>query len=382
MATLLDDLRKAAKKKAASTKFYSLEKIDATGALYRMIIGERSNGKTYAVLDRILYNYAHGYGKGAIIRRWGEDFKGGNGNQMFTAHVDNNLVRKYTNSKWESVVYKSKAFYLAKFDEDLNKTVLDEEPFCYAFALNDMEHTKSVSYPGVTTILFDEFLTGAYYIPNEFRLFSNTLSTIIRQGDYRPIIYLCANTVSKVSPYFTGFGIKHVDHIKQGTIQLYQYGDSGCTLALEYCENLASKGGSKASDVYFAFDNPSLKMITEGAWEMEIYPHCPVKFVPKDIRYTFFIVFEENIYQCEIIKKDRLEFLYIHDKTTPLQNEDKDLIYCTEYDPRSNWTRNLLRPRNPRESVILSYFQHDNVYYQDNEVGDMIENYRKWCTQN
>ena len=33
------------------TKYYSLKKLNETGALYRIAIGRRSNGKTYAVLD-------------------------------------------------------------------------------------------------------------------------------------------------------------------------------------------------------------------------------------------------------------------------------------------------------------------------------------------
>ena len=33
-----------------NNKFYSLNKINKIGAVYNMIIGERSNGKTYAVL--------------------------------------------------------------------------------------------------------------------------------------------------------------------------------------------------------------------------------------------------------------------------------------------------------------------------------------------
>ena len=34
-------------------------------------------------------------------------------------------------------------------------------------------------------------------------------------------------------------------------------------------------------DVYFAFNNPKLQMITSGAWEMAIYPHNKVKYKPK-----------------------------------------------------------------------------------------------------
>ena len=38
-------------------KYYSLSKIDAKDATYNLIIGERSNGKTYAMLTKVLKQY-------------------------------------------------------------------------------------------------------------------------------------------------------------------------------------------------------------------------------------------------------------------------------------------------------------------------------------
>ena len=38
---------------ATKTKYYSLTEILKKKAIYNMIIGERSNGKTYSVLERL-----------------------------------------------------------------------------------------------------------------------------------------------------------------------------------------------------------------------------------------------------------------------------------------------------------------------------------------
>ena len=64
-----------------SNAFYSLDKILAQNADYNIIYGERSNGKTTAVLrygldDHIKSGYVNQI---AIVRRWEEDFKGKNG---------------------------------------------------------------------------------------------------------------------------------------------------------------------------------------------------------------------------------------------------------------------------------------------------------------
>ena len=44
-------------KKAVKPQFYRLDAIDEKDTLYNMIIGERSNGKTFAVLERIIKRY-------------------------------------------------------------------------------------------------------------------------------------------------------------------------------------------------------------------------------------------------------------------------------------------------------------------------------------
>lgn len=36
---------------------------------------------------------------------------------------------------------------LSKNDETLDRLVTQDEPFCFGFALSDMEHDKSTSYP-------------------------------------------------------------------------------------------------------------------------------------------------------------------------------------------------------------------------------------------
>ena len=67
------------KENKGEVKYYSLAPILSKDCLYNVIFGERSNGKTYAVLYRIIEQYVkHGH-QGALIRRWKEDFRGKRG---------------------------------------------------------------------------------------------------------------------------------------------------------------------------------------------------------------------------------------------------------------------------------------------------------------
>ena len=139
-------------------KYYSLTNILSKNADYNAIIGERSNGKTYAVLKRIIEKYSEKNIQGALIRRWADDFKGKRGASMFDALVSNNEISKATKGMWTDVYYFSSRWYMCKYDDEGNRT-LDDKPFCFGFALTGMEHDKGTSFPGIGNILFDEFIT-------------------------------------------------------------------------------------------------------------------------------------------------------------------------------------------------------------------------------
>lgn len=357
--------------------YYTLKSILDKKAQYNMIIGERSNGKTYACLKYALEHYVNNNEQVAYVRRWKDDFKGNRGLNLFESLVANKEVEKLTKGKWTNIYYYSGRWYLCKYD-DKNVRVCDNTPFAFGFALSSMEHDKSVSYPNVTTIIFDEFLTRGIYIKDEFVIFCNLISTIVRDR-MNVTIFMLGNTVNKYAPYFEEMGLEHVEYMKQGTIDVYEYGESELKVAVEYCGNRASK---KKSDVYFAFENPKLKMITSGVWEVDLYPHCPYKYRPKDILYRYFIEFGNNLLECEIIMIDDKIFTFIHKKTTPIKNYKDELIYGTEYSIEVNRRRNILKARSELESKILYFYKNDLVFYQSNTIGEIVRNYINWCKSN
>lgn len=362
-------------------KYYSLKNILSKKAHYNVIIGERSNGKTYSVLEHGIKEYFEHGGELAIIRRWREDFRGKRGESLFNSHVQNGVVSKYSNGRFNDIFYYAGRWYFANTVTDENgrtETTREVKPFAYSYALTEMEHDKGTSEPNITTVLFDEFLTRKNYLPDEFIIFQNTLSTIIRLRS-NVTIFMCGNTVNIYSPYYSEMGLTHIKNMKQGDIEVYTYGESDLRVAVEFSDSPSKK---KPSDLYFAFNNPKLNMITGkngSVWEMNIYPHSPIKFLPKNIQFIFFILFDGHILQCEVVQVDLSRFIFIHQKTTELKNEDKDLIYCLDYDPRPNWRRKINKPFLDIEKKIYSLFAQDKVFYQDNTVGEIVRNYLKCC---
>ena len=132
-------------------------------------------------------------------------------------------------------------------------------------------------------------------------------------------------------------------------------------------------------------------MIKNGSWEIDIYPHYPRDIYKgvddKDIKYTFYIVFEGEILEGNIIYKslDRDDkprpsyFLFIHPKTTPIKDDNRNLVYMQDSSALPNYRRKITKPTSLLEKKIVSFFAKDKVFYSDNETGEIMRNYIEWC---
>lgn len=359
-------------------KYYSPTKINKKNATYNIIIGERSNGKTYALLMQSVKDFFNDGSQMAYVRRWKEDITGRRASRLFSGLCEDGQILKISKGLYSGVHYYAGKFYLCTYDENGKAIYSDQDIIAFTFALSDGEHDKSTSFPKIKTIIFDEFLTNKLYLNDEFVMFMNTVSTIVRRRDDVKI-YMLGNTVNKFCPYFTEMGLTNIQSMVQGSIEVYKYGLSELTTAVEYCASNNDKNDSTKSSKYFAFNNPKLEMITGGAWELNIYPHLPHKYKPIDILLIFFIEFNDSIYQCEVINVNDIQFIYIHIKTTPIKNVDNHIIYSLDYSPKINYSRSIYKPINNIQNKILWFFKNDKVFYQDNNIGDAINNFLKIC---
>ena len=183
------------------TKYYSLNSINRKNSTYNVIFGERSNGKTYATLKQGIVDYCKNGGQMAYVRRWKEDITGRRASRLFSALCENGEIQKITNSEFSGVHYWAGKWYLCTYDDNGKAIYSDQDIICFSFALSDGEHDKSTSFPRIQTVIFDEFLTNKIYLNDEFVLFMNTISTIVRKRDDVKI-YMLGNTVNKYCPYF------------------------------------------------------------------------------------------------------------------------------------------------------------------------------------
>lgn len=345
---------------------------------YYVLYGQRSNGKTFGCLWHCLEEYVKYGNEMAYIRRTDEDLRGQRGDELFSALEKAGIIKQLTNGKWDGVAYYARRWYLCKYTVNKKtgerKIIKDIKPFCYGFALNTWEHEKGASFPNVTNIIFDEFLARTGYLRDEFVIFMNVLSTIIRHRD-NVKIYMLGNTVNMYCPYIDEMGLYHMRRMKQGTFDIYTYGDTGLKLLLYWCPDRKEQGHMDASDVYFAFNNPKLKMITNGSWEMDIYPHLPEghHIKPSNIIFTCYVIFAEDMLQLQVCCHDGLNYMFICPKTTEIKNPDMDIVCTVEPDIRPNWRVGLGKDKIGKQ--LAWYFVNNKVFYLNNLCGEIMRNF-------
>ena len=363
----------------SSNEYWDIEKTWQMNGTYTVVFGMRSNGKTYGTLKKGLEEYAKTGSQMAILRTWDEDFKGRRGQTLFTPFVDNGVISDLFNDEYNTVVYQSKQWFLAKIDADSNITK-SYEPFAFGFSLGSMQHDKSSGgYNRVRLIVYDEFISAGFTMDNAFDLFQNCISTIVRdRTDAR--IYLLGNTMSSgfFSPFLEEMGI-NPRKIEQGSITTFTYADNKeLTVVVEYCDAV---NRSDKQNKYYAFGrNKSSGMITEGEWALPMYQRMPEKFSETQIKKSFFIIYKGETVQVDFVKLDDRYVLHAHKKTTPIKHPKKDLIYNVEYTgTQPNIIKNILLDNLPISLKITSMIRNKYIYYADNYTGEIIRNWLHDC---
>lgn len=351
-------------------KWYNYKKIDKTDTTYRLIIGERSNGKTYGFLKKVCEALKKEGLPSAYIRRYDVEIKASKMQKLFNGIIESGEFDKIFKGEFDEVYFYGGVFYVRKYNET-HTTVIDKKPILYTYALNVWEHNKGSDNGAVKYVCFDEFCTREKYLNDEFIAFHQTLSSIIRNRS-GVIIYLLANTVNKYCPHFEEFGIGDIDKIKQGTITNFGNG-----IAIEYCEET---GNNSKTEYLKPFSNVQLDMLKSGAWEIKQYPHLTKTAKYDTTEFLFYINFNHKTV-CGEIRQTPNGGLYIfyHYQTKPL-DETKDLIKFNQIPTTDILSSTNVMKYQPTKlhKIIYDLIKANKQFYQTNEVGEIIRNWLLW----
>lgn len=174
--------------------FYDYNKCINKNCLFNFIVGERGNGKTYGYKKIALENYFKRKEKFCYIRRTDTELS----KAAKTFFED--IGKEYPEYEFKTRTGKDGTFFYIKHGE---KEPL--ELIGFGVSVNVGTKDKSVSYEGVTTICFDEFM-GVKYLKDEVNSFLNLYETIARLKDIP--VYFLSNAMSISNPYFDYFEVR------------------------------------------------------------------------------------------------------------------------------------------------------------------------------
>lgn len=292
-------------------KWYSLDNILKYDSQYYIIMGERSNGKTYAVCKYLIDQFFKHGKQFAYVKRYEEDIKAKYMSEVFT-HLEDYLLEEY---------HHRIKFYRGQwlvYEDGTDGKINECEVIGYAFSIVLVNRTKGTSYPKVDNILFEEFMSiDCTYLNDELNLFLNLVSTIVRQRT-TPKVFMLANTISKYSPYTAALGLK-IHRQNKGSIITKTYSDpdgfnTKFTIERTANVNVFNNKDNVNKTVYNIFGNSGVgRMITTGDFETHAYPRkiegytfeeCYTqgdKIVGKQYRTSIVLRFEDYYYRIYLI---------------------------------------------------------------------------------
>lgn len=355
-------------------KFFSNTEILKKNAQWNILFGERSNGKSYGTKNPCIENAIKfdkelennplimneertekSFRKFILVRRWENDMKNGYVEDYFK---DSPISIMTQNESTFVTSYRGK-IYLSHLDEN-NKIVRDRH-VGYMLALSQEQKYKSRNFQDVTDIIFEEFISSDYYLPNEVTKLESLVSTIARKEFVR--VWLIGNTISRHCPYFREWELIRIPKQEQGTIDVYERknldGDL-IKIAVQYCETSGKSGKM------FGFSKKQ-NMTTSGSWQSEPQPHLECKLNFCTLLYT--IVVQKNGYKflCKFMKTPKNNYVwYVEPKTTPIQ-ENTRLI--SDIVIESNLSTVDFTPLNKNEAIAFSFFNDSNTFFSDNLTG-------------
>ena len=329
---------------------------------YVILLGERSNGKSYAVKEHVLKNYRDNGGRFIYLRRYQIETKPSYIDGYFRDAPVTQIFDDY-----ESITAYRGGIYLTKYDEKTGKDVRGDL-IGYSGYLSNETHYKSQNYNDVTDIIFEEFVTSDGYLYREVEKLISFVSTVARRRKIR--VWMVGNTISRMCPYFSEFGLHNIPKQKQGTIETYthstdQIDENGDTvqvrIAVYFCEN-----ASNNSKMFFG---TASDMVTKGTWQTRNYPHLPYRYRECESLYQIQYKYKEFVFKFEVLRSPSRElFLFVRPHTSI---DDMRTITDTT-DPRPYFTRDFF-PLNKGDRIVKYLYDNGKIYYSDNLTGADFE---------
>ena len=185
--------------------FWNLRRTLTHNMLINVIVGNRGGGKSYGAKEYAIDNFIKRGEQFGYIRRYKDDIK------ESSIQFFKDIEHQYPDYEFK---VDGKYFYIRLKPADENEKWTDEDIAGYQFILSTANNKKSISYPKITLLIYDEFLLdksgNQRYLNNEPIALLNLYETIARPGTDHPrvVMFMLANALSITNPFFLYWDLK------------------------------------------------------------------------------------------------------------------------------------------------------------------------------
>lgn len=345
-------------------KYTDVRKIITDNSLqYLVMVGQRSNGKSYATKELLIREALKGK-EFCYLRRRKEDIQDYMVVEYFADMVvpddkGKSALLKITRGKYNAVKVYKKSIYLTD-----DREADDKEPdllIGYAHALSEVERLKSRQFPKVCYIAFEEFIATGLYLWDEPTKLQGYVSSIFR--DRPGCVIMIGNTISRIVPYFTEWSLD-ISKQKQGTIDIYTYhtDDKETRIGVFLCGTLNYNSGM--------FFGQAAKMIVGGLWDREEQPKLENDRSEYAPLYTMVFDYSKQarfLLTFLQLRADHSKMLwYVEPKTSDIQKYTR--VISPAFNESRLYTQDFI-PINEREKALMDYFKEGKIAYSDNLTG-------------
>jgi hypothetical protein len=339
-------------------KYYDISKVLSTKAQYVMLLGQRSNGKSFQAKKTIIENAYKTDSKFVYLRRWQADIK----ITAIEKYFKDAKISKWTNGEFDGIKAWNGSIYFTRITEN-GKTEKVKEIGSYC-ALNEYERYKSWAFVDYDYILYEEFITDGIYLNEEPRLLQQFVSTVARNRQMTVI--LVGNTLTRICPYFNEWCLDGVLKQKQGTIEVYHFHveDSVIDIAVEMCEKINAENKM--------FFGSASKQIVSGEWDTKDMPKLPKSKNEYEKVYEILIEYQKFRFVLELlIEPDRggaICFVYPLTRNRNFVRKISDVFSDDPY-----VTSKLNLERRP-EKLVSDCIRLGKICFSDNLTGTDFNN--------
>ena len=342
--------------------YWNSENAIESKAQYKIIIGERGNGKSYNIKSYALKRFLSNSEEFIYLRRQKEDIKPSQVESYFSdLNIDN-----LTNGAYQSIVAWGGKIFLSKLDNGVLKRSL-----CigYYMSLSAWEHFKSSQFPNVERIIFEEFTashklsSNITYLPKESEKLIQLVSTVFREriGE----VYLIGNTVDRTCPYFFDWQLDFIPKMNNGDSTTISIPISDTRVVSIYVEK--TKNESNKHSMIFG---KARNVIASGKWEVNEYKTI---FPKGDIEKLYKLYYKNNfifVIELYIDTNSGIMFNFIYPytrKIIPKGERVIDVNYMLI--DMQGLTSDSFKVYNKLEKIIYDNIKTNNTVYASNECG-------------